>query len=47
MHLLDDTPFTYCLVRNEFLHNQEHGHGDFTEACIFGVVALEGRGVMG
>lgn len=43
MHLLDDTPFTYCLVRNEFLHNQEHGHGDYTEACIFGVVALEGR----
>lgn len=45
-HLVEDVPFTYCLVRNEFLYNQDRGHGEFTECCIIGVVALEGRAPM-
>lgn len=45
-HLVADAPFTYCLVRNEFLYNQKRGHGEYTEACIIGVVALEGRAPM-
>lgn len=45
-HLVDDVPFTYCLVRDEFLHDQKQGHGEFTECCLIGVVALEGRAPM-
>lgn len=42
-YLIADTPFTYCLVRDEFLKDDQEGHGSYTEACIVGVVALEGR----
>jgi hypothetical protein len=42
-YLVQDTPYTYVLVRDEFLYNDESGHGDFTEGCIIGVVALDGR----
>lgn len=42
-HLIEDVPFTYCLVRDEFLHDGESGEGQFTECCLIGVVALEGR----
>jgi hypothetical protein len=42
-YLIEDAPYTYCLVRDEFLHNFESGHGEYTEACIIGVVALDGR----
>lgn len=45
-HLIADVPFTYCLVRDEFMYDQQQGHGDYTEACIFGVVALDGRAPM-
>lgn len=36
MNFLCDTPYISCYVRNEFLHNQEKGHGEFTEATLFG-----------
>jgi hypothetical protein len=42
-HLVEDTPFTYCYVRAEFLYDLKKGHGKYVEACIIGVVALEGR----
>lgn len=43
-HLVDDFPFLYCLVRNEFLYDQDETKiGEYTEACVIGVVALEGR----
>lgn len=41
--LVADTPYTYCLVRKEFLRDLKDGHGDYVEACVFGVTALEGR----
>ncbi len=41
--LVADTPYTYCLVRKEFLRNLEDGHDEYVEACVFGVTALEGR----
>ena len=42
-YLITDTPFTYVLARNEFLTDDQDGHGEYTEACIFGAVAMEGR----
>lgn len=46
-HLIADAPFTYCLVRDEFLYDQDLERvGQYTEACIIGVVALEGRAPM-
>jgi len=42
-YLITDVPFTYCLVRDEFLQDDQAGHGEYTEACIIGAVALEGR----
>lgn len=41
--LIADTPYTYCLVRREFLRDQQDGHGEYEEACIFGFTGLEGR----
>jgi hypothetical protein len=44
MNLVSDFPITYCLVRNEFLYDQDPIMiGRFTEAAIIGIVALEGR----
>jgi hypothetical protein len=31
-----DTPYTTAYVRNEFLHDQQKGHGEFTECTVFG-----------
>ena len=42
-YLVADTPYTYCLVRREFLRDGQDGHGEYVEGCIFGVTALEGR----
>lgn len=42
-YLIADIPYTYCLVRSEFLRDDKEGHGEFEDACIFGVTALEGR----
>lgn len=36
MNFLVDTPYTPVWVRNEFLFNQERGHGEFTEGVVFG-----------
>jgi hypothetical protein len=41
--LVADTPYTYCLVRREFLRDLKDGHGEYVEACIFGLTAVEGR----
>lgn len=38
-----DFPLTYCKVRDEFLYDLTRGHGDYTDGCIFGVTAIEGR----
>jgi hypothetical protein len=44
MNLVSDFPITYCLVRDEFLHDLGAEYaGNYTEAAIIGVVALEGR----
>lgn len=45
-HLICDVPITYCLVRDEFLHDQEKGHGEFTECALIGAVGLPGRAPM-
>jgi len=42
-YLVADTPYTYCLVRREFVRDGQDGHGEYVEGCIFGVTALEGR----
>ncbi len=43
MYLNCDIPYFRALVRNEFLHNFEKGHGEFTEAYLFAACAMEGR----
>jgi hypothetical protein len=45
MTLNADTPITYCLVRDEFLHDLKSGHGSYTECCIFAVSSIEGRAI--
>ncbi|MBV9521301.1 MAG: hypothetical protein JO010_00820 [Alphaproteobacteria bacterium] len=45
MSLNADTPLTYCLVRDEFLHDLRAGHGAYTEACIFAAASIEGRAI--
>lgn len=41
--IVADTPYTYCLVRAEFLRDLQSGHGDYERCQIIGVTALEGR----
>lgn len=43
MTFLVDTPYTEAYVRNEFLFNQESGHGSFTPCVIFGFRAEPAR----
>lgn len=43
MNFLVDTPYTPAWVRNEFLFNQERGHGEFTECMVFGFRAEPAR----
>jgi hypothetical protein len=31
-----DTPYVTAYVRNEFLYDQQKGHGEFTEVTVFG-----------
>ena len=31
-----DTPYVTAYVRNEFLYDQQSGHGEFTECTVFG-----------
>lgn len=42
-YLITDIPLTYALARREFLRDQRDGHGEYEEACLFGVTAIEGR----
>lgn len=46
MYLNADVPYFKCLIRNEFLHNFEKGFGEYTEAYVFAVTAMEGRCLM-
>lgn len=42
-HIADiPNPF-YCWIRDEFLYDQQHGHGDFTQCMAYGLSALPGR----
>ena len=36
MNFWADTPYTTAYVRNEFLHDQQKGHGEFTLCTVFG-----------
>ena len=36
MSFLVDTPYTSCYVRNEFLFDEQSGHGEFTSGYVFG-----------
>ncbi len=36
MTFLTDTPYIPAYVRNEFLFDEQHGHGEYTECTIFG-----------
>ncbi len=42
-YLVTDVPYTYLKVRAEFLHDDQSGHGEYEDACLFGLTALEGR----
>lgn len=42
MMLLGDTPYTPCVVRNEFLFDEQHGQGKFTEGVVFAFRAEPG-----
>ena len=44
--LLHDTPYTQCLLRNEFLFDEKHGHGEFTPAVVFAYRAEPARAPM-
>lgn len=41
--IIAPTPITPCVVRNEFLFDQEEGEGDFTPGYIFGFRAAPAR----
>ena len=42
-HIADiPTPF-YCYIRNEFLYDQQKGHGEFTPCLAYGLSALPSR----
>lgn len=36
MSFMVDTPYTTAYIRNEFLHDQQEGHGDFTLCTVLG-----------
>ena len=42
-HVADIPKPFYAYVRNEFLYNQEHGHGSYTPALIYGLSSLPSR----
>jgi hypothetical protein len=43
MTFLTDTPYTSCYIRNEFFYDETKGHGEFTEAYVFGFRAEPAR----
>ena len=43
MILLGDTPYIECFVRNEFLFDEQRGHGEFTPAVAFAFRAEPAR----
>ena len=45
MHLSSNTPSVQVLVRNEFLHNQEKGHGGYTKGWSVGCRTIRGVAV--
>ena len=45
MHLSSNTPSIQVLVRNEFLHNQEKGHGGYTRGWLVGCRTVRGFAV--
>lgn len=46
MELNHNTPFLGVWVKNEFLFNQTKGHGELTEAILFGVTSIRQRALM-
>ena len=46
MTLLAETPYTPCYVRNEFLFDEQKGHGEFTKAVVFAFRAEPARAPM-
>ena len=43
MTLLGETPYLPCFVRNEFLFDEQTGHGEFTPAVVFAFRAEPAR----
>jgi hypothetical protein len=43
MSFIVDTPYTTAYVRNEFLFDEQEGHGEFTLCTVFGFRAEPGR----
>lgn len=43
MSFIVDTPYTTAYVRNEFLFDEQEGHGQFTLCTVFGFSAEPGR----
>jgi hypothetical protein len=41
-YLNHNLPATRCYIRNEFLHNHESGHGEYTPCDIHSVASMEG-----
>jgi hypothetical protein len=46
MTLLGETPYTPCYIRNEFLFDEQKGHGKFTQAIVFAFRAEPARAPM-
>lgn len=39
-------PHIYCLLRREFLYDQQRGHGEYERCAIFGVTSIQSRALM-
>lgn len=40
-----NVPHFECLVRDEFLYNQESGHGNYTKGVVIAIASIAGRAV--
>lgn len=46
MFLNASIPHLYCLLRREFLYDQQRGHGEYEPCAVFGVTSIQSRAVM-
>lgn len=45
MYIHGSVPPFYCLLKKEFIYNQEKEHGKLTEAYVFGIRSIGGRAI--